>query len=755
MDREARMRVVGGALLVAAACLVPLCLRGAVIAAKLGRPGPGDAGGLISDLAVGVAFAALLILFARVSRLLTAAALAAWALLHYANYENALALDALASAADLRFLGDQTFLRGSALWVSSPGLLAAVMLGGATLGWIGSGPNRRSGGGLVAAAGLAGASVLLFVLHGVWLSGTIQIGWRYANFLQANASRLVASMRYPELDVSASTAMTLRLPELLSDLDGEPIVSLASGQGSRRNVLLVFVEGMSGGFLPASVRAHDTFVGPHLPRLNETAKHALRYDTFIVHQRRTNRGLYAGLCGELPNLLSGMPKMTAYIDSGQRVCLPHVLRGEGYRTVYLQAAPLAFMLKDQFMPKAGFDEVHGHDWFETAYVRSVWGIDDRAYFEQGLGMIDELRKGDSPWFLTMLTVGTHHPTIVPHDFEPHKPIRFSRAISYADQALDAFIRGLEERGVLDDTLVLITSDESRGVAARRDKTTAALTQNWGMLVALLPGQTEGHSTMEPFGLADLPISILDYLGIADRGAHFFGRSVFRHYDRGRWLFFGNTNLDIVGALTPDGSMIFCPDSMIGCRRYELDQGRLFSTKRKELRWKQEEGDLIRDIAHRSVAVHGGGVRPQVFDLVTTPDFDVLRPHDSLIHGGQYIDMKKGQWIEVEIEFEVNGGEGHEVEFGHYVRTLPRDRQAFHKNVGRGRTMRLRYTFTAPRNVKGVRCRSFAKLIGPDAMSLSFHRARMTLHTVGTNPGPGLIIHENETFPTVGSAPPAS
>ena len=733
-----------------AACLVPLCLRGALIAAKLGRPDPGDAGGLISDVAVGVAFAALLILLARVSRLLTAAALALWALLHYANYENALALDALASASDLRFLGDQTFLRGSALWVSSPGLLAAVMLGGAGLGWVGSGPHRRGGRGLLAAGVAAAASVLLFVLHGIWLSGTIQIGWRYANFLQANTSRAIAAVRYPELDVSASTAMTLRLPELLADLDGQPIVALGRGEGPKRNVLLVFVEGMSGGFLPASVRAHDTFVGPRLPRLNETAKRGLRYDTFLVHQRRTNRGLYAGLCGELPNLLSGMPKMTAYIDEGRRVCLPQVLRNEGYRTVYLQAAPLAFMLKDQFMPKAGFDEVYGHDWFERAYVRSVWGIDDRAYFEQGLGMIDELRKADTPWFLTMLTVGTHHPTIVPQDFEPQKPIRFSRAISYADQALDAFLRGLEERGVLDDTLVLITSDESRGIAARRDKTTAALTQNWGTLVVLPPGLAEGRATMEPFGLADLPISILDYLGVADRGAHFFGRSVFRRYDSGRFLFFGNTNLDIVGALTPDGSLIFCPDNMIGCHRYEIDGGRLFSAKRKELVWRQEEGDLLRDIAHRSVAIHGGGVRPQVFDLVTTPGFEVLRPHDSLIHGGQYIDMKKGQWIEVEIEFEATGGEGHAVEFGHYVRTLPRVRKAFHKSVGRGRTLRLRYTFTAPRNVKGVRCRSFAKLGGPDPMSLTFHRARMTLHTVGTNPGPGLIIHENETFPTPAS-----
>ena len=88
------------------------------------------------------------------------------------------------------------------------------------------------------------------------------------------------------------------------------------------------------------------------------------FNARFAHARRTNRGLYSGLCGELPNLQVGVPKMTAYLDGGTRECLPKVLRRNGYRTVYLQAAPLAFMLKDQFMRKAGFEELIGDAWFE-------------------------------------------------------------------------------------------------------------------------------------------------------------------------------------------------------------------------------------------------------------------------------------------------------------------------------------------------------------------------------------------------------
>ncbi len=71
------------------------------------------------------------------------------------------------------------------------------------------------------------------------------------------------------------------------------------------------------------------------------------------------------------------------------------------------------MSKDLFMPKIGFSQVYGEEWFSQAYARNQWGIDDRAYFEQSLQMLRTLQAERKPWFLTLLTVGTHHPYIVP------------------------------------------------------------------------------------------------------------------------------------------------------------------------------------------------------------------------------------------------------------------------------------------------------------------------------------------------------
>ena len=112
--------------------------------------------------------------------------------------------------------------------------------------------------------------------------------------------------------------------------------------------------------------------------------------------------------------------------------------------------------------RAGFREVHGDEWFTGGYARTAWGVDDRAFLEQSTAMIGDLQTRDEPWFLTMLTVGTHHPYVVPADYRPRTRSPIARSLAYADEAVSAFDRKLEEMGVLADTLVRYASDESVG-----------------------------------------------------------------------------------------------------------------------------------------------------------------------------------------------------------------------------------------------------------------------------------------------------
>ena len=152
-----------------------------------------------------------------------------------------------------------------------------------------------------------------------------------------------------------------------ADLSGKPILAL----GNRgKNVLLIMLEGISGVHLDYIAERHGVSVSVKMRRLDRVAQENVVFRSFVSHQRQTNRGEYAILCGDYPKLVTDEPKMTELLESKSLVCLPNVLRDAGYETVYLQSAPLGFMSKDLFMPKIGFSQVYGEEWFSQAYARN-------------------------------------------------------------------------------------------------------------------------------------------------------------------------------------------------------------------------------------------------------------------------------------------------------------------------------------------------------------------------------------------------
>ena len=116
-----------------------------------------------------------------------------------------------------------------------------------------------------------------------------------------------------------------------------------------------------------------------MPALGRIASDNVYFTSFIAQQRQTNRGEYAVLCGDAARFVSAEPKMSELVGHASFPCLPAALAEAGYATVYLQAAPLAFMMKDKFMPKAGFERVFGDSYFRNAWSSNKWGVDDRTF----------------------------------------------------------------------------------------------------------------------------------------------------------------------------------------------------------------------------------------------------------------------------------------------------------------------------------------------------------------------------------------
>ena len=521
-----------------------------------------------------------------------------WGLVNVANLEHIVALNASAHFGNLHYLFDEVFFLGSGSVTTRPLLLLTVagliplisFLIEAQLAM--SSVYRRFPRVMV---------ICLLVLS--WLShlGTTQQpgprGWRSVNVIHENTARVISNVLSAEQPIADVSTQDIDRVFLSADLNGT-IRPSGISLHKKPNILILVLEGVSGAYIPSFSRSPVFDSTIKMPKLDHWMAKGLRFNTFVSHQRGTSRGLYAMLCGAYPKLRTLTSKMTEYINYPNRRCLPSILREQGYDTAYLQAAPLRFMSKDQFMAKAGFNHIHGANTFTQGYVKSAWGVDDRGLLEGVERFLSHLSDKQKPWFATVLTVGTHHPFTVPANYRPESDTDLHRAYAYLDDAVDRFLTRLNSKGFLDNTLVVLTSDESTGTPMRGQVIPEMLSQNWGFMglfgTGLKPGVTD-----EVFGLVDLPLSILDGLGLAGDAPDFVGRSMFRSYDTGRHIFFANTNQDMVGHMSPTGRLILCEEILRKCWAYRRGVDEFIAVQPAEVPVGLEEIVTLRRVARHS------------------------------------------------------------------------------------------------------------------------------------------------------------
>ena len=343
------------------------------------------------------------------------------------------------------------------------------------------------------------------------------------------------------------------------DLNG---TKLFAGKGQAKNVLIVTLEGIPGAYLATNRQAlHSSYQEDLMPRLSQWAERAMNTPDYVLHSHQTIRGLYAMLCGDYSKLDSGTPKGVELLNSSTRnlQCLPAQLRDQGMRTTFLQGAGLRFMAKDKIMPHMGFEQTRGRSWFKNKpYLEFPWGMDDKAYFEGALKQVAELRQSKKPWMLTLLTVGTHQPYSAPQDYLDRYPSAKQAAIGYLDDAVADFLAALEKQGVLKDTLVIVTSDESHGIEDVR------LASAWGFNLILAPEQSQLPRLKQGvYGHVDLTASVLDYFDF-QVPPNLTGRSLFRDYSTGREIL-SYTN-GLLRQHDGKGTFTECDFQQI-CRRY--------------------------------------------------------------------------------------------------------------------------------------------------------------------------------------------
>jgi arylsulfatase A-like enzyme len=249
----------------------------------------------------------------------------------------------------------------------------------------------------------------------------------------------------------------------LTDFQPAPRSTFTFAESRRpRNVIVVVLESTGARYLSLYGSPYPT-----TPNLEREAAHARVFDRFYAHV-----GLTAN--SEAAMTLSVYPYMTwreytVEYPQFPGEALGEILRPRGYRTAFLHSGHLEYVGQERFLQNRGFDELLDWNDLGDGPGHFSWGGSDRVLVDRTLEWID--RDRERPFYAVVWTQQSHHPyEPAPgqedFDFFGKGPLppddwdlgRYLNTIRDADVQLGRLFAGLRERGLADDTLVVITGD---------------------------------------------------------------------------------------------------------------------------------------------------------------------------------------------------------------------------------------------------------------------------------------------------------
>ena len=249
-------------------------------------------------------------------------------------------------------------------------------------------------------------------------------------------------------------------PEYLADFEPPPPRAPRPSSARRpKNVLLYVLESTGARYLSLYGSPYDT-----TPSLVREAARGVVFDAFYAHIGMTANSLAA-------ITLSIYPYMTWREYTVEYPALPgeslaQVAGRQGLRTAFIHTGDLDYVGQRPFLTNRGFDTLLDID--DLGPRISSWGGDDRDLVDGVLRWVDQDRG--RPFYVLAWTQMSHHP----YEPRPGQPLvdffkgalpeddydlgRYLNTVQQVDHEIGRLFDGLRERGLAEDTLVLVTGD---------------------------------------------------------------------------------------------------------------------------------------------------------------------------------------------------------------------------------------------------------------------------------------------------------
>jgi len=327
------------------------------------------------------------------------------------------------------------------------------------------------------------------------------------------------------------------LPEERLD---KPII-VEPGESFRpMNVVLIIFESLSWKYCDIYKPGIET-----TPFLAELSKKALLVERLYTVDPHTTKALIPIIAGIYPYpepaVLEARPGILP------EKALPHLLRKVGYRTAFFQTAN-NYEDRPSVVANLGYDTFRGlysmpQEGF--AYV-NYFGREEMMMLKPSLDWVEENKN--QPFFLTYLTLSTHHEYGFPPDFpardfkvENKNLKRYLNAVRYIDFFIKRVFEEFEKRALLGTTIFIIVG--GHGESYGEHGLTGHNYSLWeegirvpGIIyaLALFPeaGKIEGFRS-----ILDIALTVCDLLGLKVTEGEFLGKSLMTPADENREFFY--------------------------------------------------------------------------------------------------------------------------------------------------------------------------------------------------------------------------
>jgi len=230
----------------------------------------------------------------------------------------------------------------------------------------------------------------------------------------------------------------------------QPTYQCQEGLNGRQNIIIIVIESLSPYM---SAYFSDGKLENWTPQLDKLAK---KY-TALKNYRATGPDTTQSLFG----ILTGVPAVYFFSEGDLyrepkffQHTLPKAFHRAGYHTAFFTPAAWVYS-KDYILKNVGFDQISKDtDPFYDSKKRFIFhSVSDDVLYENVEQWIENYKQ-PNPFLLVLETATTHNPFVHPKTGEES----VEKAFRYADQALADFIEHLKEKKILDNTVVIITSD---------------------------------------------------------------------------------------------------------------------------------------------------------------------------------------------------------------------------------------------------------------------------------------------------------